>query len=91
MTVRLQVVVVFNSSASSGVTSAGKMFLGHLDGSSLSHEGPLHQRSLLRSSEGNMPREAQSAGLSSLTTWPQQLAGTSSIIWATQFPMYTLK
>ena len=92
MTAKLQLyVVVFNSLASSFVTLASKLFLGHSGGSSLSHGGPFHQRSWWISSDGNIPREAQSAGLSLLTTWPQQLAGTSSIIWETRFPTYTLK
>ena len=86
---KLQAVV--HNSPSSALISTGASFLGHWVRGNFNHEGPFHHKSWCMSSEGNSPRDAQSAGFSSLATWFQQSAGVRSIIWATRLPTYTLK
>ena len=83
-------VAICNSSSSSCLALIGMLFIGHYDRCNLSHGGPYNHKSCLRSSEGNMPLDAQSVGFSSLTTWFQQSTVVSSTIWAIQFPTYTL-
>lgn len=76
ITIRVQT-AVFNSSPS-WVILAGESFLGHFNSCTLSHDGPFHHKSWARSSEGNKPRDAQLAGLSSTVGWNQlQYLGNS--------------
>ena len=60
----IKVISLVSSEIIGGITES----LGHSDMSFCSQHGPVHQRSWLTSSEGNNPRDAQLAGLSSPLT-----------------------
>ena len=78
------------SLSSSGITGGVTDNLDHSDISLSKQHGPVHQRLWLTSSEGNNPRDAQSAGLSPPSMWLHRSGGIWSRIWETQFPTKVL-
>ncbi len=60
--------------------------LGQRSGVDFNHSGPFHYRSCRSNSEGNIPREAQSAGLSGFTTWFQRSGAMRSTMQETWLP-----
>ena len=63
---------------------------GQSAGDCLSQDGPSHQSEWRRSSEGNRPLDAQSAGLSSPFTWFHLSGGINSVMVEILFPTNVL-
>ena len=80
----------YSLSSSTGISTEALSYLGHCDGSKSNQAGPVHQSSYSINCDWRMPQEAQSAGLSALTTWLHLSGGTRSTISDTQFLTYVL-